>query len=74
METLALENGLIVDFKDSNIYRVLAFIETSDFYGYEIENGKYLFPSLVHEYDLLEKALTYEFNSWKFNSFTFEGV
>lgn len=72
METL--ENGLIVDFKDSNIYVVEAFIESSDFYGYQIEGGKYLFPSQKSEYDVLEKVLESEFNSWKIKSFTFEGV
>ena len=72
METL--ENGLIVDFKDSNIYAVEAFIDSSEFYGYQIEGGKYLFPSQKSEYDMLEKALESEFNSWKIKSYTFEGV
>lgn len=69
-----LENGLIVDFKDSNIYVVEAFIEKEDFYGYEIEGGKYLFPSPKSEYDMLEKALEAEFNSWKIVSYIIEGV
>lgn len=69
-----IENGLIVDFKDSNIYAIEAFIENSEFYGYEIEGGKYLFPSSESQYDIFAMALEIEFHSWKINSFTIEGV
>ena len=69
-----LEEGLLVDFKDSSKYAVESFIENSEFYGYLIEGNKYLFPSQRSEYDILEKALECEFNSWEIRSFTFEGL
>lgn len=72
METL--ENGLIVDFKNSNIYAVEAFIKNSEYYGYEIEGSKYLFPSPKSEYDILEQELVDAFVSWEINSFTFDGI
>lgn len=74
--TTDLENGLIVNFNNSSIYAVEALIENSSFYGYKIEDPQiYLFPcSDKNEYDVLEMALTNEFNSWNIKSFTFEGV
>jgi hypothetical protein len=72
--TNKLESGLIVNLKGSNIYAIEAFIETSEFYGYEIEDQVYLFPSPVSEYDILERALTAEFNSWNIKHYSFEGV
>ena len=69
-----LENGLIVNFKNSNIYAIEAFIENSEFYCYNIDENKYLFPSSKSDYDILEKALNNEFNSWGIDSFTFEGI
>jgi len=74
MKNESLESGLLVNFEGSNKYRVEAFIETSEFYGYEINNWLYLFPSPESEYNILEKALTELFNEWKINSFSFEGV
>lgn len=69
---MEIETGLIVNLKNSNIYSVSAFIDNSEFYGYEIESGIYLFPSPESEFNVLEKALTYEFNRWNINLFTFE--
>lgn len=72
METL--ETGLIVNFGDSSIYAIEAFLENSDFYGYEIGDNKYLFPSQESEYNILKKALECEFSFYRIKSFTFEGV
>lgn len=69
-----IESGLIVDLSRSNKYAVETMIENSEFYGYELENGVYLFPSPVSEYDMLEKALVDEFNHYKISNYTFEGV
>ena len=50
------------------------FLDSSDFYGYEIEEGLYLFPSQKSEYDILEKGLTADFNRNRIRRFYFEGV
>jgi hypothetical protein len=72
--TTTIENGLIVNFKDTDQTLVKGYVKNSRYYGYEIENNVYLFPSPKSEYDNLEIKLTKDFNNWDIQNYYFEGV
>ena len=69
-----VKNGLLVNFLVTKKEVIQWYLEHSDFYGYEVEDNIYLFPSDVIDYDFLEKALTSDFNRYGIYSFDFEGV
>lgn len=69
-----METGLIVDFGNSNIFSIENLLENSEFFGYEMEDGKYIFTSTADEYDILEMALTVEFDKYNIEHYNFEGV
>jgi len=69
-----LENGLLVNFLITKKEVIEWYLERSDFYGYEVEENIYLFPSQKSDYDLLETALTSDFERFGIYSFSFEAV